>query len=109
MSSEVRDASHRITLDFHVGGQHLTDQRRQAAELYYQDLVFRYNTVVSIPKFTTELSEGLVMFIGRTIDREIAERSTRSSLNFDVGAIEKEQYGRERISVNFRHIYGERG
>lgn len=42
MGSEVCDASDSITLDFNIGRQHLTDERRQTSQLNDEDLVLRF-------------------------------------------------------------------
>lgn len=92
---QVGDASDGVALDLDVGRVHLLDQGRQAAESDNGDLVLSCEQSV-------RACEGCG--VAPTVDCEVAQGGTRGSLHLDVGVLEQEQDGLERVPVDFSDI-----
>lgn len=80
MCCQVGDASHSITLNLDIRGEHLANKGCQPAQLDNQDFV------LSCPRVST-CSKGECTKLRRTVDGEITEGRARSSLNLDIGTL----------------------
>ncbi len=97
MSGKVRDAANSVALHFDVRRHHLSDERRESAELHYSYFVLRWGVLAE--KLGQEDSPK------HTIDSQIAQSGTCSSLDLNVWVLEEEEDWFEGVSVHFPHIY----
>ena len=92
MRGQVRNTPHGVALHFHVGAQHLPDERFETAKLYDEQLVVGCHA-----KSATAKKNAWSI---RTIYSEISQRRTGSPLHFGVMAAEEEEDGVECIPAN---------
>ena len=92
MRGQVRNTPHGVALHFHVGAQHLPDERLETAKLYDEQLVVGCHA-------KSATSKKYAWSI-RTIYSEISQRRTGSPLHFGVMAAEEEEDGVERVAAN---------
>lgn len=85
MSSQVCDATDGVALHFDIGRVHLSDQRLKATKLNDKDLVVCYEHVLVVTP-TDELSWRKV----GTINSEVSQSGTSSSLYLNIATFEKE-------------------
>lgn len=96
MCGEVGDAPDGVALHLDVRGEHLADERLQSTELDDRDLVLRC-AVALAPRSSNRTS-------GRTVDSQVAERSTRRALDLDIVRLEEKEDRLERFARDFSNI-----